>query len=113
MSYNWAHDKMIREYITLAYDGTESASRGRRRVFVWEDDEGTWIGNAEAFTIHLGELFDLDLSTTHAWRIHAILREEGLYAINPPAHRCEPDRVNGKKFTPPRPMKRKYDYRKA
>lgn len=74
----WIMKPGVLGYIIDSYAGTERSSRGpNRRVFEWEDGSSVYRGNAEAFILHLGTKFSLELKPEHACYVHALLREFG------------------------------------
>jgi hypothetical protein len=74
----WSLRPDLVSYVVDCYGGTEEVAGGRvRRVFLWEEGDEVLMGNTEAFTIHLGQKFGLNLGAGDAASIHSMLREMG------------------------------------
>lgn len=68
-------------YICDSYAGLDDSPEApgrKRRVFLWEEADGiVYMGNTEAFTLHLGRKIGLPLMEKHASEVHMVLREMG------------------------------------
>ncbi len=78
----WVRRPEIVDYVVECYAGAEAKPEGKgrphgRRVFLWEEDGHVYMGNVEAFLLHLKARFDLVLCATATTAIHALLRELG------------------------------------
>jgi hypothetical protein len=112
-SPSWLEKPGVLGCIIDAYQGVEQIpgqKKGRRvrRVFKWEDGDEEFKGNAEAFVLHLGLKFGLELKESAACFIHAILRELGevvLPSMKEQREKPKKDSPRAGKFRQPSPDK--------
>lgn len=105
--HEWLRTDEVLGYIINSYHGVEPAPtnhRVMRRVFLWEEEGEVKMGNAEAFTLHLGRRFERKVSAQDASHIHQFLRDLGESIT--PHQRHEKPRTDGPragKFRQPDP----------
>jgi hypothetical protein len=94
----------VLDYIIDSYAGTEPHPKsGReRRLYLWEEEGEVHMGNTEAFVLHLGRRFRVEVNTFAASRVHAVLRELGERVNAYPEQRTVEGRKIGK-FRQPEP----------
>jgi hypothetical protein len=107
---SWLERPGVLSYIVDCYVGTENitGTKRPRRVFKWTDENGLpYKGNVEAFVLHMGLKFGLNLSPAYASLVHAILREMGEVVLPTKKNReaRKPDSPLKGKFRQPRPDK--------
>src|SRR5262245_1109599 len=70
----WYEKSEIVDYVIECYAGVDAG----RRQFIWEEPNGDIvIGNARAFTDHVGEKFGVAVTPTAWMRVHDVLRALG------------------------------------
>ncbi len=107
---SWLEKPGVLSYIVDCYIGLENipGTKRPRRVFGWIDENGLpYKGNVEAFVLHMGLKFGLNLSPASASLVHAILREMGEVVLSTKKEReaRKKDSPNKGKFRQPRPDK--------
>lgn len=88
----WFRQEHVYIYIIDCYVGLELAREQtgvKRRMFVWQDIEGTKKGNIDAFLIHLGNHFQRCFTKSDTSFIHELLRYLGEPVLQP-THRAKP-----------------------
>jgi hypothetical protein len=93
------------DYVIECYAGVEREPGTKpRRVFIWEDerDGEVYMGNCEAFLLHLKQKFALLLPLSAASQIHQLLRDLGETVYAAAEDRASP-RPGRRTFKQPEP----------